>query len=128
MWWSHNEINVVRQQENEPVHMLLNNGTIPVRAQAPGSTKLVYIDKPEKWIERSRDFLGNNCLRGFRADDELYLSRPWGAIMDAPPNDPNPDDRIFAFGENECDGHSALPEWFKSPDRQFVLRLWEDSG
>jgi hypothetical protein len=120
MWWSYNDITVIREQETGPVHLLINSGTIPVQAHAPGSTKLNYVDRPDRWIERSRDFLGNNCFNGFRADDELFLSRPWGAIVDAPPEDPNPGDRIFAIGGNECGHQSALPEWFDAPGDQPV--------
>jgi hypothetical protein len=114
MWWSYNDVTVIRQQETGPVHLLINNGTIPVQAQTPGSTKLVYAAKPDKWTERSRDFLGNNCFSGFRADDELFLSLPWGAMVDAAPEDPNPSDRVFAIGGNECGRQSVLPEWFNT--------------
>jgi hypothetical protein len=112
MWWSYNDITVIREQETGPVYLLINSGTIPVQAHAPGSTKLIYVDRPDRWIERSRDFLGNNCFNGFRADDELFLSRPWGAMIDPPPEDPNPGDRVFAIGGNECGQQSVLPEWF----------------
>jgi hypothetical protein len=112
MWWSDNDVTVIRQQETGPVYMLINNGTIPVRAHAPGSSKFVYADRPDNWLERSRDFLGNNCFNGFRADDELFISRPWGAMIDAPREDPNPGDRIFAIGGNECGHQSELPDWF----------------
>jgi hypothetical protein len=97
------------------VHMLINNGTIPVRAHAPGSTKFIYIDRPEKWIERSRDFLENNCFNGFGPNDELFLSRPWGAMLDPPPENPNPGDRVLAIGTNNCSGAAALPDWIDEP-------------
>ena len=112
MWWSYNEITVVRDENKEPVHMLLNNGTIPVKAVEPGSSRLMYIAKPEGWTERSRDYFGNNCLEGFRAEDKRFISRPWGAMEDPPNEDPNPGNRIFELAPNNCIGYEELPAWF----------------
>ncbi len=112
MRWSDNEVLVRREEDQGPVHMLLNNGTVPLKANEPGSTRLVYIDRPDEWLERSIDLLANNCFEGFRGEDELFLSRPWGAIVDPPEQDPNPGKRILEIGGNECGKQFEVPGWF----------------